>query len=135
MRACRRRTLPRRLASASGRRARRGAAAPPAPAAAAPVAPVAPPRVAGAAGDPELERVRADVDFWAARLTAHPNDIVAAVKLAEADAAEARLTGDVTAYVRAEQAAGAAIVAQPGYSRPTRCAPRSSSRSTGSPRP
>jgi tetratricopeptide (TPR) repeat protein len=78
-------------------------------------APVAAPGPAGAPGDPELERVRADVDFWAARLTAHPNDIVAAVKLAEADAAEARLTGDVTAYVRAEQAAGAAIVAQPGH--------------------
>ena len=63
----------------------------------------------------ELTRIRADVDFWAARLTAHPNDIVSAVKLAESDVAEARLTGDVTAYVRAEQAADAAIVAQPGY--------------------
>ena len=63
----------------------------------------------------ELARIRADVDFWAARLTAHPNDIVSAVKLAESDVAEARMTGDVTAYLRAEQAADAAIVAQPGY--------------------
>ena len=63
----------------------------------------------------ELTRIREDVDFWAARLTAHPNDIVSAVKLAESDVAEARMTGDVTAYLRAEQAADAAIVAQPGY--------------------
>jgi tetratricopeptide (TPR) repeat protein len=85
-------------------------------------APVAPRPVAPATGgrrnfDPtaELTRIRADVDFWAARLTAHPNDIVSAVKLAESDVAEARMTGDVTAYLRAEQAADAAIVAQPGY--------------------
>ena len=63
----------------------------------------------------ELTRIRADVDFWAARLTAHPKDIVAGVKLAESDVAEARMTGDVTDYLRAEQAADAAIVAQPGY--------------------
>ncbi len=50
-----------------------------------------------------------------ARLTAHPKDIVSAVKLAESDVAEARMTGDVTGYLRAEQAADAAIVAQPGY--------------------
>ena len=63
----------------------------------------------------ELARVRADVEFWGARLTARPTDIVAAVKLAESDAAEARMTGDVTAYLRAEQATDAALAAQPGY--------------------
>ena len=80
-------------------------------------APAAPANAAPKGFDPtaELTRIRADVDFWAARLTAHPNDIVAAVKLAESDVAEARMTGDVTDYLRAEQAADAAIVAQPGY--------------------
>ena len=75
-------------------------------------APVAPANTGPQGFDPtaELIRIRADVDFWAARLTAHPNDIVSAVKLAESDVAEARMTGDVTAYLRAEQAADAAIV-------------------------
>jgi tetratricopeptide (TPR) repeat protein len=63
----------------------------------------------------ELDGVRADITFWAGRLAAAPGDIVAAVKLAEADAAEARLTGDVTAYSRALVAADAALAAQPGY--------------------
>ena len=63
----------------------------------------------------ELARIRADVDFWAARLAARPADIVSAVKLAESDIAEARMTGDVTAYLRAESAADAALKAQPGY--------------------
>ena len=63
----------------------------------------------------ELARIRADVDFWAARLAARPSDIVSAVKLAESDIAEARMTGDVTAYVRAESAADAALAAQPAY--------------------
>src|SRR5207342_529559 len=63
----------------------------------------------------ELDRVRADVSFWADRLEAVPGDVVAAVKLADADAAEARLTGDVTAYTRALAAADAALEARPGY--------------------
>jgi hypothetical protein len=63
----------------------------------------------------ELARIRADVDFWAARLTAHPADIVAAVKLAESDVAEARMTGDVTAYLRAEKATDVALEAHPRY--------------------
>ncbi|HET7831247.1 MAG TPA: tetratricopeptide repeat protein [Candidatus Limnocylindrales bacterium] len=63
----------------------------------------------------ELDRVRADVSFWADRLAASPSDIVAAVKLADADAAEGRLTGDVTAYTRALAAADAALDAQPAY--------------------
>jgi tetratricopeptide (TPR) repeat protein len=77
------------------------------------VAPVSAPAV-GPAAD-ELDRIRADVDFWGARLTASPRDIVAAVKLAESDVAEARLTGDVTAYLRAEAAADAALHAQADY--------------------
>ena len=87
-------------------------------------APAEAPAIAGAdagtttdAFDPgaELARIRADVDFWAARLAARPADIVSAVKLAESDIAEARMTGDVTAYLRAESAADAALKAQPDY--------------------
>jgi len=63
----------------------------------------------------ELDQARSDVDFWAARLTAHPADVVAAVQLAGANLANARLTGDVTAYVRAEAAVDAALKAQPAY--------------------
>ena len=63
----------------------------------------------------ELDRVRADVSFWAGRLEADPANVVAAVKLADADAAEARLTGDVTAYTRALAAADAALDTQPAY--------------------
>src|SRR4051794_3660011 len=71
----------------------------------------------GAALDPavELGRVRDDVTFWAARVAGDPADIVAAVKLSDADAAEARLTGDVTAYTRALAAADGALTAQPRY--------------------
>jgi tetratricopeptide (TPR) repeat protein len=63
----------------------------------------------------ELARVRADVDFWANRLTANRLDIVAAGKLAEANVALARMTGDVDGYVRAESAVDVALSAQPGY--------------------
>jgi tetratricopeptide (TPR) repeat protein len=63
----------------------------------------------------ELDQARADVSFWAARLTASPGDVVAAVELAQADLADARLTGDVTAYQRAETAVAAALRTQPSY--------------------
>ncbi|HEY3334522.1 MAG TPA: hypothetical protein VGK16_04725 [Candidatus Limnocylindrales bacterium] len=63
----------------------------------------------------ELARARDDVSFWAGRAAADALDIVAAVKLADADATEARLTGDVTSYTRALAAADGALAAQPGY--------------------
>ncbi len=63
----------------------------------------------------ELARVRADIDFWANRLAADRVDIVAAGKLAEADVALARMTGDVDGYVRAEAAIATALAAQPDY--------------------
>ena len=65
--------------------------------------------------DAELADIRADIDFWADRLEAQPGDIVAAVRLAEMRIAEARVTGDVTAYVAAGTAADAALAAQPRY--------------------
>ena len=71
----------------------------------------------GAQFDPavELAHVRDEVAFWAGRSAADPADIVAAVKLAEADAAAARLTGDITAYTRALAAADGALAVQPRY--------------------
>jgi tetratricopeptide (TPR) repeat protein len=63
----------------------------------------------------ELADIRADIDFWATRLEANPADIVSAVRLAEVHVAEARVTGDATAYARAEAAADAALDAQPRY--------------------
>jgi tetratricopeptide (TPR) repeat protein len=63
----------------------------------------------------ELDTARADVSFWAARVTAHPGDIVAALQLGSSDLVEARLTGDVTAYLRAEAAVDGALKAQPSY--------------------
>jgi Tfp pilus assembly protein PilF len=72
----------------------------------------------------ELDNARTDVTFWAARVAAHPADIVAAVELGASDLIEARLTGDVTAYLRAEAAVDGALRAQPSY------APAQSMRST-----
>ena len=68
-------------------------------------------------GDPavELQRIHDDVTFWAERLQRRPRDIVSAVKLAETSIEHARATGDVTAYLRAEAAAAAALKAQPDY--------------------
>jgi tetratricopeptide (TPR) repeat protein len=63
----------------------------------------------------ELARVRADVDFWAAKLEADPANIVAAVELSQSDVALARMTGDVASYVAAETAVAAALEAQPDY--------------------
>ena len=73
------------------------------------------PAADGLSPNEELARARADVDFWAARVQAHAFDIVAAVKLAESDLVEARLTGDVTAYLRARDAVNIALKAQPAY--------------------
>ncbi len=63
----------------------------------------------------ELERVRSDVDFWAAKVKADPHDIIAAVELAGADVALARMTGDVASYTSADTAVGIALTAQPDY--------------------
>ena len=63
----------------------------------------------------ELDNARANVTFWADHVTAHPADIVAAVQLGSADLLEARLTGDITAYLRAEAAVDGALKAQPTY--------------------
>ena len=72
---------------------------------------------AAAANGPatDLARVRADVGFWAARVAADPANIVAAVQLAGSDMAEARMTGDVTAYLRAQAAVQGALNVEPTY--------------------
>ena len=63
----------------------------------------------------ELARIRADVDFWGAKLTAEPANIVAAVQLAQSDVALGRMTGDVADYVRGEAATDRALKVQPDY--------------------
>jgi tetratricopeptide (TPR) repeat protein len=70
-----------------------------------------------AAVDPveELARIRGDVAFWSARLTKQPRDTTAAVELATSSIELARATGDVTAYLKAQAAADAALAASPGY--------------------
>ena len=63
----------------------------------------------------ELARMRDDVAFWADRLERNRRDTTSAVKLTESSIELARATGDVTAYLRAEAAADAALAASPGY--------------------
>ena len=59
--------------------------------------------------------MRDDVAFWAERLERDRRDTTSAVKLTESPIELARATGDVTAYLRAEAAADAALAASPGY--------------------
>ena len=62
----------------------------------------------------ELARIRADVDFWAARLAARPaGHRVRASSSPSPTSREARMTGDVTAYLARRAAADAALAAQP----------------------
>ena len=56
------------------------------------------------ANDADLARIRANVTFWSGRLAAHPNDFVSAQKLGESQIELARATGDLTAYLAADQA-------------------------------
>jgi Flp pilus assembly protein TadD len=63
----------------------------------------------------ERERIAGDIAFWSARLEANRADIVSATKLAQAHLESARATGDITAYLRAQAAADAALEAQPTY--------------------
>lgn len=63
----------------------------------------------------EHDRIAGDIVFWTKRLDTNPTDFVAATKLALAHLDSARATGDVTAYLRAEAAADAALRAQPDH--------------------
>ena len=59
--------------------------------------------------DPDTDRIRANIAFWAAKLSAHANDFVAAEKLGESQIELARATGDLTAYVAADAAFDTAL--------------------------
>ena len=69
---------------------------------------------AGAGGsassaDADTERIRENIAFWGAKLTAHGNDFVAAEKLGESQIEYARTTGDLSAYVAANEAFDTAL--------------------------
>jgi tetratricopeptide (TPR) repeat protein len=64
-------------------------------------------------GDPRQE-VEATVAFWQARIESDPADFVALGGLGAAQAARARLEGDVSAYAAARQSFEAAIAGNPG---------------------
>lgn len=65
------------------------------------------------ANDADLARIRANVTFWGGRLAAHPNDFVSAQKLGETQIELARATGDLTAYLAADQALATALRIDP----------------------
>ena len=65
------------------------------------------------ANDADLARIRANVTFWGGRSRAHPNDFVSAQKLGESQIELARATGDLTAYLAADQALATALTIDP----------------------
>lgn len=73
--------------------------------------PLAPP--AGAAGDDDLARIRANIAFWGDRLTENRRDFVSATRLAGSSIELARATGDISAYVAADRAVDQALAANP----------------------
>lgn len=66
---------------------------------------------AGSAGatDADTKRIESNIAFWAAKLAAHSNDFIAAEKLGESQIELARATGDLAAYVAADQAFDSAL--------------------------
>jgi tetratricopeptide (TPR) repeat protein len=68
----------------------------------------------GATTDADTARIRENITFWSGKLTAHPNDFVAAEKLGESHIELARSTGDLSAYAAAEQAFTTALTLSPG---------------------
>jgi tetratricopeptide (TPR) repeat protein len=65
------------------------------------------------ATDADTVRIKANIAFWSAKLTAHTNDFVAAEKLGESQIELARATGDLSAYVAAGQAFDTALTLYP----------------------
>lgn len=73
--------------------------------------PLAPAGAASTTAD--LERIRANVTFWADRFAANPRDFVSATRLAISEIELARASGDITAYLAAERAIEGALAAYP----------------------
>jgi tetratricopeptide (TPR) repeat protein len=65
--------------------------------------------------DSDLERIRANIDFWSARAEADPRDFVSATRWAVSEIDLARSTGDVTRYLAADVALDRALSAHAGY--------------------
>ncbi len=65
------------------------------------------------ADDADTDRIRANITFWGDRLTRHPNDFVAAQKLGESQIELARATGDLSAYLGADQSFSTALKLDP----------------------
>jgi tetratricopeptide (TPR) repeat protein len=61
----------------------------------------------------DTSRINANIAFWSKKLTGHPNDFVAAEQLGESQIELARATGDLSAYVAADQSLDAALALYP----------------------
>jgi tetratricopeptide (TPR) repeat protein len=68
-----------------------------------------------APGATDLERIRANVDFWSERARANPRDFVSSTRWAASEIDLARATSDVTRYVAANEALDTALAANPDY--------------------
>lgn len=79
------------------------------PAAADPLVPAA----AAAAAD--LDRIRENITFWSERTKAAPRDFISASRWAESEIELARATGDISAYIVADEALDVALAVEPGY--------------------
>jgi tetratricopeptide (TPR) repeat protein len=63
----------------------------------------------------DLDRIRANVEFWSGRARADARDFVSATRWAAAEVDLARATGDVSRYVIADEALDAALDVNPDY--------------------
>ncbi|MEA2545787.1 MAG: hypothetical protein QOI09_1060 [Chloroflexota bacterium] len=61
----------------------------------------------------DTNRINANIAFWSAKLTAHATDFVAAEQLGESQIELARATGDLSAYVAADQSLDTALKLYP----------------------
>ncbi len=61
----------------------------------------------------DLERIHADVTFWGARAKANPDDFVSTNRLGISEIELARTTGDLTAYLAADEAFGLTLRRDP----------------------
>ena len=63
----------------------------------------------------DLDRIRANVDFWSERARANPRDFVSSTRWAASEIDLARATSDVSRYVAANEALDTALAANPDY--------------------
>lgn len=63
----------------------------------------------------DVERIRANIAFWSDRARRSPRDFISATRWAESEIELARATGDVEAYVIADEAITAALAVDAAY--------------------